>query len=381
MRTYQLYPHPEVRPRACPGGASKGLWLALLVGLFTFLCVALPLAQAQTTTPEPEKKTVIIDKRKLLVQPRNADGTVIETPFFEDPVLWMSTKQQNFYGRMANAIRQLKSSSASAAAWTLLSISFFYGIFHAAGPGHGKAVVTGWVLATENELKRGIAIAFLSALFQALTAIVAVTAILMLVQGGAAMAKNAAGYLESASYLMIAAMGLYLVWNGWNSFRPKAVLQPVAAAAGPFELVSRPEAGMMLNHVHDENCGCGHAHAPAAVEVRGEWTWTRAVAMAFAVGIRPCSGAILVLVASYSLGLYWAGVLSTLAMGLGVFITIATIASLAVYAKSTALRFTSADNRYTALAVRWGKMAVGVLIAGFGVLLFMASLGSTNTGM
>jgi nickel/cobalt transporter (NicO) family protein len=347
----------------------------ILVLLAVLFSIAMPLAQAQDAPVDPQKKTVVIDKRKLLVQPRNADGTIIETPFTEDPVLWMRTKQQNFYGRMANAIRQLKTSSASTAAWTLLSISFFYGVFHAAGPGHGKAVVTGWVLATENELRRGIIIAFLSALFQALTAIVAVTFILMFVQGGALMAKNAAGYLESASYLMIAAMGFYLVWNGWNSFKPKSAPKP----AGPFELVSRPDTGEL--HIHDEACGCGHAHAPAASEVKGEWSWARAFAMAFAVGIRPCSGAILVLVSSYSLGLYWAGVLSTLAMGFGVFLTIATIASLAVYAKSTALKLTSADNRWTGLAVRWGKMAVGVVIAGFGALLFMGSLGSNNLGM
>jgi nickel/cobalt transporter (NicO) family protein len=344
----------------------------ILLALLFF--VGLPLAGAQTTA-EPEKKTITIDKRKLLVQPRNDDGTIIETPFMEDPVLWMRTKQQNFYGRMRNAIQQLKTSSASAAAWTLLSISFLYGVFHAAGPGHGKAVVTGWVLATENELKRGIFIAFLSALIQALTAIIAVTIILVFIRGGALMAKNAAGYLESASYLMIAGMGAYLVWNGWNSFRPK----PAAKPAGPFELVSRPDTGEL--HIHDENCGCGHAHAPAAAEVRGEWSLSRAFAMAFAVGIRPCSGAILVLVASYNLGLYWAGVLSTLAMGFGVFLTIATIATLAVYAKSTALKLTSADNPWTSFALRWGKMIVGVLIAYLGGLLFMGSLGSSNMVM
>jgi nickel/cobalt transporter (NicO) family protein len=344
----------------------------ILLALLFF--VGLPLASAQTTA-EPEKKTITIDKRKLLVQPRNTDGTITETPFMEDPVLWMRTKQQNFYGRMRNAIQQLKTSSASAAAWTLLSISFLYGVFHAAGPGHGKAVVTGWVLATENELKRGIFIAFLSALIQALTAIIAVTIILVFIQGGALMAKNAAGYLESASYLMIAGMGAYLAWNGWNSFRSK----PVAKPAGPFELVSRPDTGEL--HIHDENCGCGHAHAPAAAEVRGEWSLKRAFAMAFAVGIRPCSGAILVLVASYNLGLYWAGVLSTLAMGFGVFLTIATIAALAVYAKSTAIKLTSADNPWTSLVVRWGKMIVGVLIAYLGGLLFMGSLGSSNMVM
>jgi nickel/cobalt transporter (NicO) family protein len=350
--------------------------IARLLVLLTLLCsIAVPIARAQDAPQEPAKKTITIDKRKLLVQPRNADGTIVESPFMEDPVLWMRTKQQNFYGGMANAIRQLKTSSATTAAWTLLSISFLYGVFHAAGPGHGKAVVTGWVLATENELKRGILIAFLSALIQALTAIVAVSFILMFVQGGALMAKNAAGYLESASYVMIAGMGVYLVWNGWNSFRPKAV----AVSAGPFELVSRPNSGH--DHVHDENCGCGHAHAPAASEVQGEWSLTRAFAMALAVGIRPCSGAILVLVASYSLGLFWAGVLSTLAMGFGVFLTIAAIASLAVFAKSTALKLVSADNRWTSLVVRWGKMIVGIVIAALGVLLFMGSLNSSNMVM
>ncbi len=352
------------------------LIIRILMVFLVLSCGSVAVVHAQDAVSAPEKKTIVIDKRKLLVQPRNADGTIIETAFLEDPVLWMRTKQQNFYGRMANSIRQLKTSSASTAAWTLLTISFFYGVFHAAGPGHGKAVVTGWVLATENELKRGILIAFLSALIQALTAIAAVTFILMFVQGGALMAKNAAGYLESASYLMIAAMGLYLVWNGFNSFRPKPV-----AVAGPFDLVSRPDNGLAANHIHDENCGCGHAHAPAAADVKGEWSLSRAFAMAFAVGIRPCSGAILVLVASYSLGLYWAGVLSTLAMGVGVFLTIAAIASLAVFAKSTALKLVSADNRWTGLAVRWGKMFTGVLIAGLGVLLFLGSLGTTNMGM
>jgi nickel/cobalt transporter (NicO) family protein len=347
----------------------------MLLVVFVLLGIGIASVQAQTVTPEPTQKTVVIDKRKLLVQPRNADGTIKETAFMEDPVLWMRTKQQNFYGRMSNAIRQLKTGSKSAAAWTLLSISFLYGVFHAAGPGHGKAVVTGWVLATENELKRGIFIAFLSALIQAMTAIVIVSVLLAFVSGASAMARNVAGFLESASYLMIAAMGFYLIWNGWTSFRRKAAV----VAPGPFELVSRPDVGNA--HVHDDNCGCGHAHAPAAAEVRGDWSLSRAFAMAFAVGIRPCSGAILVLVASNTLGLYWAGVASTLAMGFGVFLTIAGIASLAVFAKSSALKLAGVDNPSTAIVVRWGKMAVGLAIVGFGTLLFLGSLGASNMVM
>jgi nickel/cobalt transporter (NicO) family protein len=291
----------------------------------------------------------------------------------------MSVKQQNFYASMSNSIRQMKSANPSKAAWTLLTISFLYGIFHAAGPGHGKVVVTGWLLATENELKRGIIIAFLSAMFQALTAIVVVLAILLFVNGVTAVAKNVVGVLESASYLMFVGLGLYLVWNGWSTARPRPSTLSAAIPKGPFELVSRPESG--TDHIHDDNCGCGHAHVPAASAVRGDWSWSRAVAMAFAVGIRPCSGAILVLLASYTLGLFWAGVLSTLAMGLGVFITISTIATLAVYAKSTALRFAGADSVWTRLAVKWGKMSVGVAIAGLGALLFLASLNTSTMGM
>jgi nickel/cobalt transporter (NicO) family protein len=350
--------------------------LLLLTVLFS---IGLSLANAQETPQQPQKKTVIIDKRKLLVQPRNADGTIIETPFTEDPVLWMRTKQQNFYGRMNNLVRQLRGSSASTAAWTLVAISFAYGVFHAAGPGHGKAVVTGWVLATENELKRGIIIAFLCAMFQALTAIVAVSAALLFFAGAVSTLKVGVEYLESWSYLMIAGLGLYLVWNGWTSFRLRPATLSAAAATGPFELVSRPDSGFTLDHVHDENCG--HAHMPVASELKGDWSWKQAFALALAVGIRPCSGAIVVLVTSYTMGLFWAGVLSTLAMGVGVFITIATIASLAVYAKTTAQRLVSADNRWTGLAVKWGKVVLGILIAAFGILLFMASLGSNTTGM
>jgi nickel/cobalt transporter (NicO) family protein len=344
--------------------------------MMVFVLVGLGMATVHAQTESPtEKKTVVIDKRKLLVQPRNADGTIQETEFMEDPVLWMRTKQQNFYGRMSNAIRQMKTGSKSAAAWALLSISFFYGVFHAAGPGHGKAVVTGWVLATENELKRGILIAFMSALIQALTAIVIVSALLLFVSGASAMARDVAGFLESASYVMIAGMGLYLIWNGFLSFKRKVTV--AKAEAGPFTMVSRPEAHD--GHIHDENCGCGHA--PAASDVRGEWSLKRAFAMAFAVGIRPCSGAILVLVASNALGLYWAGVASTLAMGFGVFLTIAAIASLAVYAKTSAIKLVGADNPAAALVVRWGKITVGLCIAAFGTLLFLGSLGASNLVM
>lgn len=350
----------------------------LLVLCFAFLPLA-DMAEAQNAEPAPK---VTIDKRKLLVPPKNPDGSIIETPFSEDPLGWMRDKQQNFYGRMSGAIRGLKSSSPMAAAWTLIMLSFLYGVFHAAGPGHGKAVISAWLLATENDLRRGIVIAFLSALFQALTAIAIISALLLFVRSASGMARDVAGFLESASYLMIAGMGLYLIWT---TFRPHGThrhdQQKEAApqqAAHHFEIVN-PRSGHHPHHLHDENCGCGHVHAPGPGELKGEWSLRRAAALAFAVGLRPCTGALLVLIFSWGLGLYWAGVASTLAMAAGVFLTVAIIATLSVYAKALALRFAGLDNQKMAVAARALRLVGGIAILGLGGLMFAASLGSVNS--
>ncbi len=136
---------------------------------------------AQTTETQPQateapKPKVVIDKRKLLVPPKNPDGTFMETPFTEDPVAWARDKQRNFYAKMSGALRGVAGTSPLKAGWTLVLVSFLYGVFHAAGPGHGKAVISGWLLATRNDLRRGIIIAGMSSLFQALTAIAIVGA-------------------------------------------------------------------------------------------------------------------------------------------------------------------------------------------------------------
>ncbi len=374
----------------CPNGADEvplfgidtGPTFATIIRCLLLLVVLFcaPSAFAQEATLDTAPKTVVIDKRKLLVQPRNADGSVILPAFRDDPVLWLQGQQQNFSRAMASSIRQLRAAPSASAGWTLFFLSFLYGVLHAAGPGHGKAVISGWVLATENELRRGILIAFMSAMIQALTAIVIVGSLVLLVHNASAMARDVAGFLESASYAMIAAMGLYLAWTGLRRMAPKAAAKPIPAPVGEhrFELVSRPQAPGSDFHIHDDDCGCGHSHAPAAAAVRGDWSLSRALALAFSVGIRPCSGAILVLITSYSLGLFWAGVASTLAMGFGVFLTISAIAALAVFAKSTALKFASADNPFLVWTVKLGKLLVGFGIAFLGAVLFWGSLGGIN---
>ena len=115
---------------------------------------------------------------------------------------------------------------------------------------------------------------------------------------------------------------------------------------------------------------------PAAEAVAGEWSLTKAVSLAFAVGLRPCTGAILVLLLSSAMGLYWAGVASTLAMAVGTGLTVSVIAVLAVTSRRLALRLAGRDSLWLSRTAVGLKLAGGLVIASLGGLLFWASLGA-----
>jgi nickel/cobalt transporter (NicO) family protein len=379
----------------------QGMMRALFALILLLAPLSVPQAVAQTASQpvaEEAAPPVKIDRKKLLVQPRNKDGTLQQVSFFEDPVLWAREKQQAFYGKLSATLRQMKGASPLAAAWTLMLLSFGYGVFHAAGPGHGKAVISAWLLATENELKRGVLISFMSAVIQALTAILVVSVLFMVVASVGSTARNVAGVLESASYGLIALLGGYLIWTALLMLRPaKAPGTPAPALAGAtttrqaialhdfgsFEPMkaSGPSSSPSQSHVHGPDCGCGHAHLPAASDVKGDWSFAKAFSLAFAVGIRPCTGALLVLVFANGLGLYWAGVAATFAMAVGTFITVSVIAAIAVYAKKLAAMMMRGNSRLLDWFGIGLRFAGGGAIAFLGTILFLGSLGSTNAMM
>ncbi|MDE2385344.1 MAG: nickel/cobalt transporter [Alphaproteobacteria bacterium] len=352
-------------------GLRAGLFAALLA-----LGLAAPMGQAwaQQAAPGDDKPT---DSRRLMVPPKNADGSIRLPPFWQDPVLWMRDEQQNFYGAMSGAMRAIGQGNSMAPALSLMGLSFGYGVFHAAGPGHGKAVISAWLLATRSQLRRGILVAFFSAVVQALTAIVLVTLLLLLVASAAPMAKDMAAFLESASYAMIAGLGAYMLWP---LLRQARALPAVPQTAGhQFEIVNPLPAGP--GHVHGPDCGCDHAHLPGPADVAQDWSWGRAFSLAFAVGIRPCTGALLVLIFANATGIYGAGIAATFMMALGTFITVSVVAATAVYARKIAERLAGRDTRWMqhlGFAMRLGG---GLAILLFGVLLFWASLSGPSGNM
>ena len=117
---------------------------------------------------------------------------------------------------MSSTIRAAKSDGS--AVWTLLAISFAYGIFHAAGPGHGKAVISSYLVANRETARRGIVLSFASALMQSLVAVVMVGICAWLLNATARTMCGAEKAIEIVSYALIAAFGLRLVWTKGGGF-------------------------------------------------------------------------------------------------------------------------------------------------------------------
>ena len=283
---------------------------------------------------------------------------------------WLLAKQSEFYREMSATIRAAKSDGS--AVWTLLAISFAYGIFHAAGPGHGKAVISSYLVASEETARRGIALSFASALMQALVAVLIVGISAWLLNATAKTMCGAERAIEIASYALIAAFGARLVWTkGGGFFRALRTPQPVPAmaAAHAHDHGHHHHAHAHgHDHVHDEHCG--HSHGPTPGELAGPGGWRRGLGAILAVGIRPCSGAILVLVFALAQGLFWAGVAATFVMGLGTAITVATIAVVAVSAKDLARRISAGREGGGVLVMRGIEFAAAglVLLLGVGLL-------------
>jgi nickel/cobalt transporter (NicO) family protein len=288
---------------------------------------------------------------------------------------WLLTKQSEFYREMSATIRAAKSDGS--AVWTLLAISFAYGIFHAAGPGHGKAVISSYLVANQETARRGIALSFASALMQSLVAVVIVAVCAWLLNATAKTMCGAEKAIEIASYALIAAFGARLVWTKGGAFmRALQAPQPAAVLAAAAHHHDHGHGHHHHHHdhhdhdhVHDEHCG--HSHGPEPSELAGPGGWRRGLSAILTVGIRPCSGAILVLVFALAQGLFWAGIAATFVMGLGTAITVATIAVLAVSAKDVARRLSGTRDGGGALFMRGVEFAAAGLVLLFGAgLLF-----------
>ena len=170
---------------------------------------------------------------------------------------WVLARQAMFYQELAGMIRAARNNGS--ALWGLMGISFVYGIFHAAGPGHGKAVISSYLFANEETWRRGITLSLASAVMQSLTAITIVGVAAVLLGATAKLMSDTVNLIETVSYVLIVLLGARLLWvKGYGFF---GALRDLKAERAGHAAASEPHAHANCDHAHDASC---NLHSEAA---------------------------------------------------------------------------------------------------------------------
>lgn len=259
---------------------------------------------------------------------------------------WVVDVQRDLHRQLAAAVHAVRD-AGPAAAWPLVALSFAYGVFHAAGPGHGKVVIATYVTTQESRLPQALALTAAASLAQAFTAIAGVAVAVTLLGLGLRQARGDVMELELLSFALVAALGCFLAVRAGLALRRA----PTGEAC--------------------DACG-GHHHAPPV----SKGGWWAALGVVASIGMRPCAGALVILLLAHAGGLPWIGAGAVVAMAVGTALTTGALAALSVLARRTALTLAAAlpggrgrTARLTAMAALIG----GLVLLALGLLLLQAA--------
>ncbi len=410
------------------------------------LCCLLSWGALAQSEPKPSPFGVPLGPGQSTVV---APGQKAERSVLSDVWSYVLMQQQRINRELAGAVRQLKAGDTLNATLLLGFLGFLYGVVHAAGPGHGKAVISSYVLANERTVKRGIMLSFLAAFIQALSAIAIVGILAIALRATSLEIKAAEAWIETVSWGFVALIGIWLLYGQLSKIfaARRASPAPTEAHAHGVACGHSHDAGHDHGHAHAHahahahhgGCGCGHAHhhghdhshghthdhdhdhhhahdhgsghahavthgaaphaAPAEPHVHaadgsccghahmpdpsqleGKLSWRKALAIALSVGIRPCTGAILIMIFAMSQGLLIAGIFATFAMALGTAITVSTLAALAVGSRELATRLAGGESRLAGAVSTGAGLLGSALVFLMGASFFVASLSGSTTG-
>ena len=230
---------------------------------------------------------------------------------WDEVLRWAAMQQRELQNSMARSLRAV-GSNEPAALVGLCAATAAYGVVHAIGPGHGKVLIGGAALATRATFRWLVGLTLLSSLAQAGTAIALVGLLVFGLRIGARDAADLTeAWLAPLSAAAIGGIGAVLMLRGLRALKQVQM--------------SAPRDG---SHDHDHAaCGCGHAHGPSVEAVRSLGAAREALAIVASIAIRPCTGALFVLVIAARFDAFAAGVLAVLTMALGTAATTLAVAA------------------------------------------------------
>jgi nickel/cobalt exporter len=266
---------------------------------------------------------------------------------------WAIATQRDVQNAMASSLRALKAGQPGAVT-ALWGLCFTYGFVHAAGPGHGKLVIGGYGVGARVAAKRLVGLAVMSSLTQALMAVVLVyVAIWVLGWGRAQMTAAADGVFAPLSYALIASVGGWLALRGVRHFwRTRRVA---------------------YDHGDGLCESCGHAHGPTSEQAAHVRSFRDAVVVVLSIAIRPCTGAVFLLILTHALGLQWAGIAGVFIMGAGTAVFTGMVAFAAVGLRESTLA-QIAGGSSTARMLAGAEVLAGVTITVLAVQLLLRAI-------
>lgn len=270
-------------------------------------------------------------------------------------VMMKSILWQREVNQQMSSLLKAVAADPTKAGGSLLIFSFLYGVLHALGPGHGKIVITTWLATHPSKLKSSIGLTLASSLLQGIVAIVLVVVVLTLLKLPARQLHLSSFWLEKGSYTLVGVLGLLLCWRALKKLR-LLVRKPVFKT-------------FTLHHVHDAHCGCGHQHLPTQAQLQSGEDWRARLMIILSMGMRPCSGAIMVLLFSKVIGVFSWGVISALVMAAGTSLTITSLALLVHSFRQLAVKLSG-----NATPVLWKQVGWTTLALAGGVILLAAAV-------
>jgi len=266
---------------------------------------------------------------------------------------WVVRQQHALQSALGDRVQALRAGDATAF-WSFIALCAGYGFLHALGPGHGKALVAGAAVGTRVPAGRMGAIAVAGSLGQAAVAIALVYGAFAIFEATARGTVDAADrWIVPAGNVVVALVGGWILWRGLRG------------------LVRTRRPHGQDHHHHD--AGCGHAHGPDPAAVARAEGPAATLALVGAIAARPCTGALVVLVIAWRMGLAWAGVAGVVAMGLGTAAFTVLVAVMAVGSRDAAF-LAAGDGRAARLLGPGLQILAGGLILGIGGALALAGL-------
>ncbi|MCG7585517.1 nickel/cobalt transporter [Photobacterium sp. OFAV2-7] len=307
-----------------------------------------------------------------------------------DSIQW----QREVNAQLADLLYDAKANPLIAGGY-LSGFSFLYGMLHSLGPGHGKVIVTTYLATHPTKIKASLMLTVISAFCQALVAIALVSVLVWGFSASMRAVNQKAMLFVLLSFALVAILGGLICWKAikhiyrsmHHSKLKVTALTPLAVRSsdeeGQFalkpavQLSALPSAGkshlVKSHHNHHDGCGCGHQHVADAEAINRASTWREYIGIVATIGIRPCTGAIMVLLFANIVGLYWMGVVSAIVMAAGTAFTTSLIAMMTLTGKHLVKRYLMVGNSRGKgdwnLAGYYLQFLGGVLLIVIGLLL------------